>query len=115
MVSVHLRHVLRYHGIQYVDSYPEWIADTDGRWAEGLSTHLVDPAWAVVYLTGVVASGPVVSIADPNCDRDGRVIERLTQRGLIALIDSEGYDLYQSLHTLSDSGRQAGLRGHSAG
>jgi hypothetical protein len=115
LVSVHLRHVLRYHGIQYIDSYPEWIADTDGRWTEGLPAHLVDPAWAVVYLTGVVASGPVASIADPSCDPDGLIIERLTQRGLLALADGGEYALYKSLHTLSDSGRLAGLEGQSAG
>lgn len=97
-VSDQLRHVLRVHGIQYLDSYPEWVSGVDGQWAEGLPERLVDPAWAALHRASVVFSAPVDSIADPGVDREGVIVQLLVDHGFIALSGVARLHRYQSTH-----------------
>lgn len=97
-VSDQLRHVLRVHGIQYLDSYPEWVSGVDGQWAEGLPERLVDPAWAALHRASVVFSAPVDSIADPFVDREGVIVQLLVGHGFITLSDVDRLHRYQSTH-----------------
>lgn len=97
VVSIQLRHVLRVHGIQYSDSYPEWAADIDYPWFDGLPEHLLDPAAAALHRTTVVISGPLQSIEDPGVDPDRLVLERLIQQGFIAVSEVDGLQRYQTI------------------
>jgi hypothetical protein len=73
---------------------PSYISDG---WAAGLTEHLIDPAWAALYLTTTSASGRVSAFIGggdddldplhPNdvVDPDGVILDRFQALGLVSM------------------------------
>jgi pyruvate/2-oxoglutarate dehydrogenase complex dihydrolipoamide acyltransferase (E2) component len=79
------------------EPFAEWVGLVTDGWATSLPEHLVDPAWAALYLTTLSLSGKVSAFIgggdqdnDPlipydPIDPDGIILDRLQQLGLISL------------------------------
>lgn len=79
------------------EPFAEWVALVADGWATGLPEHLVDPAWAALYLTSVSLAGKVCAFIgggdqddDPlipydPIDPEGIILDRLQALGLISL------------------------------
>lgn len=94
--------VLEHHA----DSYARKTSLIDGSWATDLPHHLVDPAWAALFLTMIIVSGPVEAIVAHDTDPDGLIVDRLATQGLIATEPSAaiGSLRYEVIHDLRGIG-----------
>lgn len=96
--------VLEHHA----HSYARKTSLVDGSWATGLPEHLVDPAWAALFLTMIIVSGPVEAIVSEDMDPGGLIVDRLATLGLIATqpwagIDSLRYEVIHDLRGIGSS------------
>ena len=91
--------VLEHH----VGLFNDWVSYMNDGWAVGLPEHLIDPAWATLYLTTTSSAGMVsVFIGGGDEDRDplhpndpidpdGLILERLQNLGLVSLHGGDPY------------------------
>ena len=95
------RRVLEHHDGPFAD----WVALMTDGWVTGLPEHLIDPAWAALYLTTMSLSGQVSVFLgggdqdfDPNhpydpIDSEGLILQRLVNLSLVSLYGGPGEPL----------------------
>ena len=81
--------VLRYHR----DLFPDWAYSISDRWATDVPEHLIDPAWATLYLLATSAGGQVQVFVDQEVDPGGMILQRLESLGLVSFYGDEPYPL----------------------
>jgi hypothetical protein len=67
----------------YHDEFPGWAHSISDRWAAGLPEHLIDPAWATLFLMASSLSGQPDVFVDHKVDPEGLILQRLEALGLI--------------------------------
>jgi hypothetical protein len=95
------RRVLEHHDGPFAD----WVALMTDGWVTGLPEHLIDPAWAALYMTTMSLSGQVSVFLgggdqdfDPNhpydpIDPEGLILQRLVNLSLVRLYGGPGEPL----------------------
>lgn len=95
------RRVLEYH----MDRFADWVALMTDGWVTGLPEHLIDPAWAALYMTTMSLSGKVSVFlgggdqdSDPMhpydpIDPEGLILQRMIDLSLVSLYGKPGEPL----------------------